>query len=52
MYKRQTQAAAATDPAAKQALLEQALNAFRAVQPDDKGLRLSLIHISEPTRPY
>jgi hypothetical protein len=35
----ETQAAAATDPAAKQALLEQALVAFRAVQPDDKGLR-------------
>ncbi len=35
----ETQAAAATDPAAKQALLEQALTAFRAVQPDDKGLR-------------
>lgn len=35
----ETQAAAATDAAAKQALLEQALTAFRAVQPDDKGLR-------------
>lgn len=33
------QAAAAKDPAAKQKLLEDALAAFRAVQPDDKGLR-------------
>lgn len=35
----ETQAAAAKDAATKQQLLEQALAAFRAVQPDDKGLR-------------
>ncbi|MBK9031780.1 MAG: hypothetical protein IPL61_10725 [Myxococcales bacterium] len=35
----ETQAAAATDPAMRQRLLEEALAAFRAVQPDDKGAR-------------
>ena len=35
----ETQAAAAKDAAAKQQLLDQALAAYRAVQPDDKGLR-------------
>ena len=39
-------AAADKDPAAKQKLLEQALEAFRAIQPDDKGPRrdYSLYH--------
>lgn len=35
----ETQAAKTTDAAAKQKLLEEALAAYRAVQPDDKGLR-------------
>lgn len=35
----ESQAAAATDPAARQKLLEDALAAYRAIQTDDKGLR-------------
>jgi len=35
----ENQAVAATDQAQKQKLFEEALTAFRAVQPDDKGLR-------------
>ena len=35
----EAQASAATDPAQKQKLLEEALAAFRAIQPDEQGLR-------------
>ncbi len=35
----EAQATAAKEPAARQKLLEEALAAYRAVQPDDKGLR-------------